>query len=262
MHRKLLILVVIFVGAHIAQATILGLTPTGTLVANLLEISASALAAAMCFGAARRAHGNGPPVLDSRGLRDGYLGRGQSRLDVLRACPSYGARSGFRGEIPFQRAGHLLSRWCCSSTRTRIPASSSRNFCSISPKSPSFFSSFTWVSTICPRRTAQQPDRHVAAALGGVRRIRNNPGTGVLSDCPRPNETHPRVVFRLRDLYLVVHRRHGRVGISSDRSAGRPPEHSVRSLLDRPLSVGRGLGRALAVFDRSASGTGESQRRP
>ena len=61
MHRKLLILAAIFVGAHIAQAMILGLTPVGTLVANLLEVSASALAAAMCFGAARLARGMARP---------------------------------------------------------------------------------------------------------------------------------------------------------------------------------------------------------
>ncbi|MHB8503165.1 MAG: hypothetical protein ACYDHE_19765, partial [Candidatus Acidiferrales bacterium] len=57
MYRRLLILAAAIVGAHLAQALILGPTPTGSLIANLLEISASVLAAVMCFGAARRARG-------------------------------------------------------------------------------------------------------------------------------------------------------------------------------------------------------------
>ncbi|HTQ62736.1 MAG TPA: PAS domain S-box protein [Candidatus Solibacter sp.] len=61
MHRKLPILAVLIVGAHLAQVMILGVTPAGTLVANLLEVSASVLAAAMCFGAARRARGVARP---------------------------------------------------------------------------------------------------------------------------------------------------------------------------------------------------------
>ena len=61
MPRKLLILAATLVGAHLAQAFILGVSPAGTLIANLLEVSASALAAAMCFGASRRARGMARP---------------------------------------------------------------------------------------------------------------------------------------------------------------------------------------------------------
>jgi len=61
MPRKLLILAATLVGAHVAQAVILGVSPVGTFIANLLEISASALAAVMCFGASRRARGMARP---------------------------------------------------------------------------------------------------------------------------------------------------------------------------------------------------------
>ncbi|MGC2391910.1 MAG: PAS domain S-box protein, partial [Candidatus Acidiferrum sp.] len=61
MDRKLLILAATLVGAHVAQALLVGPTPAGTLIANLLEISASVLAALMCFGAARRARGMARP---------------------------------------------------------------------------------------------------------------------------------------------------------------------------------------------------------
>ncbi|MGB7468592.1 MAG: PAS domain S-box protein [Candidatus Acidiferrum sp.] len=61
MYRKLLILAALLVGAHIAQELLLGPTPAGTLIANFLEILASALAAVMCFGASRRARGMARP---------------------------------------------------------------------------------------------------------------------------------------------------------------------------------------------------------
>src|SRR4029077_9511045 len=61
MLRKLSILGATLVGAHIAQALLLGVSPAGTFLANVLEISASVLAAAMSFGAARRARGMAPP---------------------------------------------------------------------------------------------------------------------------------------------------------------------------------------------------------
>ena len=61
MPRKLLILAATLVVAHLAQALILGVSPAGTLIANLLEVSASALAAVMCFGASRRARGMARP---------------------------------------------------------------------------------------------------------------------------------------------------------------------------------------------------------
>jgi PAS domain S-box-containing protein len=61
MPRKLLILAATIVGAHLAQAMILGVSPVGTFIANLLEVSASALAAVLCLGASRRARGMARP---------------------------------------------------------------------------------------------------------------------------------------------------------------------------------------------------------
>jgi PAS domain S-box-containing protein len=61
MLRKLSILGATLVGAHIAQALLLGVSPAGTFLANVLEISASVLAAVMSFGAARRARGMARP---------------------------------------------------------------------------------------------------------------------------------------------------------------------------------------------------------
>jgi PAS domain S-box-containing protein len=61
MPRKLLILAAILVGVHIGQALILGVSPTGVFVANLLEILASALATVMCFAASRRGKGLARP---------------------------------------------------------------------------------------------------------------------------------------------------------------------------------------------------------
>jgi len=61
MSKKLLILAGTLVGAQVAQALLLGPSPTGTLLANVLEISASLFAAVMCFLAARRAQGMARP---------------------------------------------------------------------------------------------------------------------------------------------------------------------------------------------------------
>jgi len=61
MPRKLLILAATIVGAHLVEALTLGVSPSGTLIANLLEISASILAAVMSFGASRRARGLARP---------------------------------------------------------------------------------------------------------------------------------------------------------------------------------------------------------
>ncbi len=61
MSRKVLFLAATIVGAHIAQALILGVSPAGTFVANLLEVSASTLAAVMCLRASRRARGMARP---------------------------------------------------------------------------------------------------------------------------------------------------------------------------------------------------------
>lgn len=61
MPRRLLILAATIVGAHLAQALILGVSPSGTFLANLLQVSASGLAAMMCLGASRRAQGMARP---------------------------------------------------------------------------------------------------------------------------------------------------------------------------------------------------------
>ncbi|HYL65453.1 MAG TPA: PAS domain S-box protein [Candidatus Methylomirabilis sp.] len=61
MPRKVLILACILLSLHVAQTLLLGASPAGTLLANLLEISASLLAAAMCFVSARRAKGLARP---------------------------------------------------------------------------------------------------------------------------------------------------------------------------------------------------------
>src|SRR5580700_10350327 len=61
MSRKLFILAATIVGAHLAEALILGVSPAGTFLANLLEVSASVLAAVMCFGASRRGRGMARP---------------------------------------------------------------------------------------------------------------------------------------------------------------------------------------------------------
>jgi len=61
MPRKLLILAATIVGAHLVEALTLGVSPSGTLIANLLEIAASVLAAVMSFGASRRARGMARP---------------------------------------------------------------------------------------------------------------------------------------------------------------------------------------------------------
>ena len=61
MPRKLLILAATIVAAHVLQALVLGVSPVGVLVGNLLEVAASVLAAVVCFGAARRARGMARP---------------------------------------------------------------------------------------------------------------------------------------------------------------------------------------------------------
>ena len=61
MPRKLLILAATLVGAHLAQVLFLGVSPAGTLIANLLQVSASALAALTCLGVSRRARGMARP---------------------------------------------------------------------------------------------------------------------------------------------------------------------------------------------------------
>ena len=61
MARKLIVVVAVVLAAQIAQVLILGASPAGPLLANLLEISASIIAAAACFRAARRAQGMARP---------------------------------------------------------------------------------------------------------------------------------------------------------------------------------------------------------
>jgi PAS domain S-box-containing protein len=61
MPRRLLILVLTIVGLQLGQELILGTSPAGSFIGNFLEISASALAASMCFGASRRGQGMARP---------------------------------------------------------------------------------------------------------------------------------------------------------------------------------------------------------
>ena len=61
MPRKPLILAVSIVILHVLQATVLGPTSTGSLIANLLEVLACGLSAAMAFGAYRRGRGMSRP---------------------------------------------------------------------------------------------------------------------------------------------------------------------------------------------------------
>jgi PAS domain S-box-containing protein len=61
MPRRFLIVALAVLAAQIAQVLLLGVSPSGTLVANLLEIFASLFAAAMCFAASRRAQGMARP---------------------------------------------------------------------------------------------------------------------------------------------------------------------------------------------------------
>jgi PAS domain S-box-containing protein len=59
--KKLLVLASLIVAAQLAQAFLLGASPWGTLIANLLEIGAAIFAAAVCFVAARKAQGMARP---------------------------------------------------------------------------------------------------------------------------------------------------------------------------------------------------------
>jgi len=61
MPRKPLILAVSIVVLHVLQATVLGPTPAGSLIANLLEVLACGFSAAMAFGACRRGRGMSRP---------------------------------------------------------------------------------------------------------------------------------------------------------------------------------------------------------
>src|SRR5262245_8190767 len=57
MPRKLSIVALAIVGLHIVEALTLGHSPAGAVVGNLLQITASLLAAVMCLRASRRASG-------------------------------------------------------------------------------------------------------------------------------------------------------------------------------------------------------------
>ena len=57
MPRKLFVLALIIVALHIVAVPTLGISPTGSLIGNLLQIAACAFATAMAFAASRRASG-------------------------------------------------------------------------------------------------------------------------------------------------------------------------------------------------------------
>src|ERR1043166_3976676 len=54
MSRKVTILVLAIVGLHIVEATLLGKSPAGAVLGNLLQIAASFAATYACFDASRR----------------------------------------------------------------------------------------------------------------------------------------------------------------------------------------------------------------
>ena len=104
MQRKLVILSVILVGAHVAQALLFGVSPTGTLLANLLQVSASALAGMMCLGASRRARGMARPFWALVGC--GIAAWGVANLGwmyyelVLHTAPAPGSAVRFFFSVP------------------------------------------------------------------------------------------------------------------------------------------------------------------
>jgi two-component system cell cycle sensor histidine kinase/response regulator CckA len=61
MSRKLPILALIVVGLHVCEVLILGTSPTGSIVANTLQLVACGLATAMALGASRRGRGLSRP---------------------------------------------------------------------------------------------------------------------------------------------------------------------------------------------------------
>jgi two-component system cell cycle sensor histidine kinase/response regulator CckA len=61
MSRKLPLLALIVVGLHVCEILILGTSPTGSLVANTLQLVACGMATAMAFGASRRGRGLSRP---------------------------------------------------------------------------------------------------------------------------------------------------------------------------------------------------------
>src|SRR5580698_2285678 len=61
MHRKIAIIGAILVAAHAAEVLLLGTSPTGSIVANTLQLIACGLAAAMAFRASLRGHGLARP---------------------------------------------------------------------------------------------------------------------------------------------------------------------------------------------------------
>jgi PAS domain S-box-containing protein len=68
MSRKLPILALIVVGLHVCEVLVLGTSPAGSLIANVLELSACGLAAMMAFRAAGRGHGLTKPFWKLVGL--------------------------------------------------------------------------------------------------------------------------------------------------------------------------------------------------
>jgi PAS domain S-box-containing protein len=61
MPRKLLILALVVIGLHICVILTLGTSPAGSFLTNSLQVFASGLAVAMCFGARRRGRGMSRP---------------------------------------------------------------------------------------------------------------------------------------------------------------------------------------------------------
>ena len=61
MYRKVAIIGAILVGLHAGEILLLGTSPTGSLIANTLQLIACGLAASMALVASQRARGLGRP---------------------------------------------------------------------------------------------------------------------------------------------------------------------------------------------------------
>ena len=252
MPRRLLIVAATIVGAHLAQALLLGPTPAGNLLANLLEVSASVLAAVMCFGAGRRAKGMAHPFWTLVGC--GMAIWGVANLGwmyyelVLHAEPFPGSAVRFLFNVQgifFAMVLFLDQDKDSSEFEPEILL----DFTQIAIV---FFFLYLGLYYLSSQDIQQQnvTERRLWVEFGEV-------GTILALACfqshSRTDETYPPALFRLCGLPLLVHCGHGRGRIWSGRSRG-TDRNTLRFVLDDPVSLGRFLGRALAAFNRAASG--------
>src|SRR5258708_7215593 len=98
MFRKLLALALVIVALHVAAVLTLGTSPAGSLIGNLLQITACGLAVAAAFAASRRA----------TGLSRRFWLLVRRRLDVLRNRAAHGASHGLDSALPVRHAIDFL----------------------------------------------------------------------------------------------------------------------------------------------------------